>query len=171
MARRRTSGNTSQADHSRIAGNAVVHSADSRIPFSRGTTLKFSVCLTALSVAVVASLGSIACDADPLSPFQPEVTNATDNFQLQATGVLGVTSTRSYSWSNTGTRATINHSTTTTGGSARVSIRDGAGATVYNEVLVPSLNQPTTAGAAGTWTIVLTMTDYSGTLNFRVQKL
>jgi hypothetical protein len=36
---------------------------------------------------------------------------------------------------------------------------------------VPSLNEPTVAGVAGTWKIELTMTNYSGTLNFRAQKL
>jgi hypothetical protein len=32
-----------------------------------------------------------------------------------------------YNWTNTGTRATINHSTTTTAGTAALVIRDGAG--------------------------------------------
>ena len=111
-----------------------------------------------------------SCD-DPLGPFQPEITNATDNFQLQATGVTAVTSTLTYSWANTGTRATVNHSTTTTAGNAQLTIRDAAGATVYDKALVPSLNEPTSVGMPGTWTIQLRLTTYSGTLNFRAQKL
>ena len=121
--------------------------------------------------ALILGLAVSACSSDPLAPFQPEIANATDNFQLQATSVAGVTATKTYSWNNTGTRATINHSTTTTAGSAQVRIVDGAGATVYTKTLVPSLNETSTAGTAGTWTIVLTLTGYSGTLNFRVQKL
>lgn len=109
--------------------------------------------------------------SDPLGPFQPEITNATDSFQLQATDVGAVTSTLTYSWINTGARATINHSTTTTAGSARIVIRDGAGTIVYDKALVPSLNEPTTAGTAGTWTIQLALAGYSGTINFRAQKL
>lgn len=109
--------------------------------------------------------------SDPLEPFEPEITNATDNFQLQATGVAGVTSTFVYSWVNTGTRATINHSTTTTAGSAQLTIRDAGGSTVYDKGLAPSLNEPTSSGTAGTWTIELRLTSYSGTLNFRAQKL
>jgi hypothetical protein len=122
-----------------------------------------------LSLALV--LGSLAACSDPLAPFQPEVSNATDSFALQATGVSNVSSTTSYSWQNTGTRATINHSTTTTAGSAQLIVRDAAGAVVYDRALVPSLNEPTIAGVAGTWSVQLRMTGYSGTLNFRAQKL
>lgn len=109
--------------------------------------------------------------SNPLDPFQPEITNATDNFQLQATGVAAVTSTLVYSWVNTGTRATINHSTTTTAGTAQLTVRDAAGAIVYDKGLAPSLNEPTVSGTAGTWTLQLRLATYSGTLNFRAQKL
>lgn len=124
-----------------------------------------------LGLAVMLAGGLAACSDNPVSPIDPEVTNATDNFQFQATAVVGATVTQSYSWTNTGTRATINHSTTTTAGNAQLTIRDAAGTVVYTKSLVPSLNEPTTVGTAGTWTIVLTMTGYSGTTNFRVQKL
>lgn len=120
--------------------------------------------------ALPAALLLASC-TDPLAPFSPEITNATDNFQLQATGVAGVTSTLTYSWVSTGTRATINHSTTTTAGTAVLSVRDAAGVIVYDKGLIPSLNEPTLTGTAGTWTIQLRLTGYSGTLNFRAQKL
>ena len=113
----------------------------------------------------------LACGDDPLGPFQPEVANAPDNFQAQATDVTGVSATRTYSWPNTGTRATINHSTTTSEGSARVVIRDAGGTIVYEKALSPSLNEPTATGAAGLWSIELRLSTYSGTLNFRAQKL
>ncbi len=122
-------------------------------------------------LAVGLMLFTFACGDDPLAPFQPEITSATDNFQLQATGVATVTTTGTYSWSNSGARATINHSTTTSAGSARILIRDGGGTVVYDKELVPSLNEPTAAGVQGTWTIELRLTNYSGTLNFRAQKL
>ncbi len=111
------------------------------------------------------------CGDDPFAPFQPEVTNATDSFQLQATGVTDVTSTVSYRWMNTGTRATINHSTTTTGGSTLLTVRDAANTVVYTRALSPSLNEPTIVGVSGSWTIQLTTDKYAGTMNFRVQKL
>ena len=133
--------------------------------------MKVAASLRTIGLAVILGGGLTACSTSPLEPFQPEISNATDNFQLQATAVVGVTSTQTYSWRNTGTRATINHSTTTTGGTTQVTIRDAAGTVVYTKPLVPSLNEATATGTTGTWTIVLSMTTYSGTLNFRVQKL
>ena len=109
--------------------------------------------------------------SDSLAPFQPEITNAADNFQMQATGVKNVSTTRTYSWTNSGTRATVNHSTTATAGTAQLTIRDAAGMVVYDRSLVPSLNEATISGTAGTWSIQVRLTTYSGTLNFRAQKL
>ena len=128
--------------------------------------------LHTLALAGIIACGVAACStSNPLLPFEPEISGAPDNFQFQATGVTNVTTTQTYSWTNTGTRATINHSTVTTGGSALLTVRDGAGTTVYTKTLSPSLSEATTVGGAGTWTIVLTLTGYSGTLNFRAQKL
>ena len=129
-----------------------------------------SLVLTVTMVAALAVLAA-ACSNNSLAPFQPEITNATDNFQLQATGVGNVSTTLTYSWSNTGTRATVNHSTTTAAGTTLLVIRDAAGATVYSRALSASLNEATTAGTAGTWTIQLTLSGYSGSLNFRAQRL
>ena len=133
--------------------------------------MKIPASLRSIGLVVIVGGWLTACSSNPLEPFQPEISNATDNFQLQATAVVGVTSTQTYSWSNTGTRATINHSTTTTAGTALLTVRDGAGTVVYTKALVPSLNEATASGTTGTWTIVLSMTAYSGTLNFRAQKL
>ncbi len=126
-------------------------------------------------LALFGLIGTIAAAScsDPVtvSQFQPEITNAADNFQLQATGLTSVTSTLTYTWANSGTRATVNHSTTTTAGTAHLTIRDAGGAVVYDKDLVPSLNEPTVAGTPGNWNIRLQVTNYSGTINFRVQKL
>ncbi len=117
----------------------------------------------------VAALG--ACGGESLSPFQPQISSPSDNFQLQATSVTDVSTTVTYAWVNTGTRATVNHSTTTTAGTTLVVIKDAAGLVVYSRALSPSLSEPTLAGQPGTWSIQLTLQKYSGTLNFRVQKL
>ncbi len=97
-----------------------------------------------LSAAFAFLLGAaVSCSSSTsLAPFQPQISNAADNFQLQATGVANVATTLTYSWSNSGTRATINHSTVTTAGSTLLVIRDGAGATVYSKALSASLNDP-----------------------------
>ena len=112
-----------------------------------------------------------ACSNNSLAPFEPQICNIQDSFQLQATNVSNVSTNLVYTWNNSGTRATINHSTTTTAGSTLLVIKDAVGATVYSKALSPSLNEPTSVGVAGSWTITLTLTNYSGTLNFRAQKL
>lgn len=121
-----------------------------------------------LALAVLAL--AMGCGDDPLAPFEPEVTNATDSFQLQATGVQDLSSTVDYAWENTGTVADVDHSTTTTAGSARLVVLDADGTQVYDRELVPSLNEQTAVGATGDWTVRLVLTDFSGTLNFRLQK-
>ena len=125
----------------------------------------------ALMIASLLMLSACGSDpTDPLAGFEPQVNNATDSFQLQATDVTDVGTVLQYSWENTGTQASVDHSTTTAGGAAGLIIRDAAGATVYDQGLAPSLNEDTSSGTAGTWTIVVGLTGYSGTLNFRVQK-
>lgn len=124
-----------------------------------------------LLVGLFAVVALGACGGDSLSPFQPQISGPTDNFQLQATGVTDVTTTATYTWVNTGTRASVNHSTTTTAGSTLVVIKDAAGVVVYTRALSASLNEPTLAGQPGNWSIQLTLQKYSGSLNFRVQKL
>jgi len=125
-----------------------------------------------ITLASVMAFAIAACGTDPLAPFQPELSNVADNFALQATGVTNVTTTNSYTWANSGTRAVIDHSTTTQSGTALLLIRDAAGTTVYSKALSPSLNEPTSpVGVAGNWTVQVTLTNYTGTMNFRVQKL
>jgi len=108
-----------------------------------------------------ASVVSIAaCSENSLAPYQPEVSNVADNFALQATGVANVTATQSYTWANSGTRATINHSTTTQSGTTLLVIKDASGTTVYSKALSPSLNEPTVpVGVTGNWTLRLTLTN------------
>jgi hypothetical protein len=113
---------------------------------------------------------TLGCSDGPLAPFEPEITNATDSFQLQATDVRDVNTTLDYTWQNTGTIANVDHSTTTTSGSARIVVLAADGSPVYDAALVPSRNEQTAAGTSGAWTVRIVLTSYSGTLNFRVQK-
>lgn len=106
----------------------------------------------------------------PLTPFQPQITNAVDNFQLQATGVTQVTWSHSYLWSNSGDSTTINQATTITAGTATVTISDPNGIQRYTQSLSANGSFGMPKGVAGSWTIRVVLTNYSGTLNFRVQK-
>ena len=132
---------------------------------------RISMKVAACSFVIICILAISQCSDNTLAPFQPQVTSATDNFQLQATGVKNRSATLNYSWENTGTRAKINHSTTTSLGTARLIITDAGGTQVYEKTLVPSLSDTTAIGTSGTWGIRLVLSNYSGTLNFRVQKL
>lgn len=125
--------------------------------------------LRRLSIAALVWMIS-GCSDDPLAPFELEVTNATDSFQLQATDVTNQTTTLTYTWRNTGTIANVNHSTTTSEGSARLVVRSADGTQLYDKALVPSLNEQTDTGQTGDWTIQVVLSNYSGTLNVRLEK-
>ncbi len=105
-----------------------------------------------------------------LAPFQPQINNAPDNFQFQATGVKKVTSTLNYTWQNSGTSANVNQACAITTGTATLVILDANAAQVYSKDLSANGTFQTTTGATGNWTIRVTLAYVSGTLNFRVQK-
>ncbi len=67
--------------------------------------------------------------------------------------------------------ASINHSSAVTAGTATLTIKDAAGTQVYLGALASSGTVMTSpSGVSGNWTIIVTLTNVSGTLNFRVQK-
>ncbi len=123
------------------------------------------------ALALTVGCGSSSNPNAALNAFQPEIVNNTDAFSFQATAVENVSATMVYSWQNTGTQATINHSSAVDSGTVSVTILDANGTQVYSNPLVASLNEPTTAGTAGAWTITVTLTNVYGTLNFRADKL
>lgn len=118
-------------------------------------------------------LGILGCGSSnkSLAPFQPQINNVADNFQLQATGVQNVTSTLSYTWQNTGTSASVNQSCAISAGSASLVILDNNGTQVYSNNLSANGTFTTSAGVTGSWTIRVTLTNNSGDLNFRAQKV
>ena len=130
-----------------------------------------AVLLACSTLFVVVLCGCSDDDPVALAPFEPEIVNVADSFSMQATGVKNVTTTVSYTWNNSATRATIDHSTTSDAGSAVLEIRDSSGTVVYSENLSPSLNEASSEGLAGDWTIQVKFTGYTGTLNFTVQAL
>jgi len=79
----------------------------------------------------------ISCSEDnTLNPqFEPEITNNTDSFEFQATGVNNVSQTLIYTWKNTGTQANINQASNITSGSAILKIEDVNGDFVYQKKL------------------------------------
>jgi hypothetical protein len=116
----------------------------------------------------------IACSKsssnNSLVNFQPEVANTTDNFQLQATNVKQTTTTIDYNWTNSGTSASIDKSGVLTAGAGTLMIYDTNGTNVSTSDLKVTGSSTTSVGVAGTWRIRLVLSNYDGTLNFRVQK-
>ena len=132
------------------------------------TRLTRAVATVALvTVTLLAACGN---NTGPLAPFQPQINNVADNFQFQATGVTNATWTYTYNWSNSGDSATVNQSTTVTAGSATLTISDHNGTQVYSQSLSANGTFGMTKGLHGSWTVKVVFTNYSGTVNFRVQK-
>lgn len=123
-----------------------------------------------IALAAIASVIACGDSTGPLAPFQPQIGNAPDNFQFQASGVTNVTYTFTYAWSNSGDSATVNQSTTTTGGSVTLTISDANGTQLFSQAIGSSGTLGMTKGVHGTWTVKVVFTNYSGTVNFRVQK-
>lgn len=128
--------------------------------------------LSAIAVLASAAAVLLGCSGStgPLAPFQPQINNVADNFQFQATGVTNVTWTYTYTWSNSGDSATVNQATTITGGSAVLAILDNNNTQLYSQSLSANGTFGMAKGLHGSWTIKVAFTNYSGTVNFRVQK-
>ena len=120
-----------------------------------------------VGLAVTAGVG---CSSSTEPGIQPQITNATDNFQYQVSNVQNFTGTQNYNWQHTGTKADVNQATTVTAGSMVLIIKDAAGVEVYNQSLAVNGTVETGVGTAGMWSIKVVYSDASGTVNFRVQK-
>lgn len=101
---------------------------------------------------------------------QLELSNAPDTFQWQVTALSSITQTLEYTWVTSGTTANVNQSANLGGGSADLRIMDAEGVEVYSRSLESNGTFQTSAGAAGSWTVTVTLTKASGALNFRLQK-
>lgn len=130
-----------------------------------------SVKLITLTTFVFLFAGCGGSKNNALAPFQPQINNAPDNFQFQATGIQKVTTTLQYTWQNSGTSATVNQACAITAGTATLVILDASSTQVYSRDLSANGTFATTAGTAGAWTIRVILSNLSGTLNFRVQKV
>jgi ABC-type Fe3+-citrate transport system substrate-binding protein len=125
-----------------------------------------------LSIFTLSILAWTACSKsnNSLAAFQPEISNTTDNFQLQATKVQNVTTTLSFDWTNSGSTANIDKSGAVSSGTAKVTIFDANNTQVYTGDLKLTGSQQTATGVAGKWKIILELSGTAGDLKFRVQK-
>ncbi len=124
--------------------------------------------LRALGLALV--LASAACDgANVIGPDnQLEVSNVAGIFEWQVTALDDVSQTLTYSWTNPGTTANVDQSSSVSAGTATLVVRDAANTQVYSRSLADDGTFTTAAGTTGVWTVVVTLTKTKGTLNFRL---
>ncbi len=128
--------------------------------FVRGRGLAFAAAAALLA----------ACGGTTIAPFQPEVRNLTDSFEFQVTNAKNVSQDLHYNWENTGTMANVNQDSNISNGSAQVMIRDAQDTVVYVRNLADNGTFVTNAGQTGTWKIQVSLSNFSGTINFRAQK-
>ncbi len=132
-----------------------------------------------LSAAMLVLVVTVACgsssnpagpnDSNP-APNTPGITNATDDFQFNLPNVTGYSTNGGYTWKNTGTVARVTQSSSISGGSGTLQIRDAGGRVVYSKGLNEGGTVNTDAGPSGDWRIDITPSGVTGTINFRVQK-
>lgn len=101
---------------------------------------------------------------------QLQVTNATDDFQLQVSNLSNVTQTLQYTWANTGDSASINQATVITGGTATLIIRGPDNVIVYQSDLTANGTFQSSLSTVGAWLIELRLRKADGDVNFRVQR-
>ena len=121
------------------------------------------------AVAAAALVAGCARGGDVMARFQPRIANAADNFQFQVGGLNGVSTTREYTWTNTGQKAEVLQGTQLTGGRAAVTVYDAALTQVYAGDLSAGGSSETITGQAGAWRIRVELTDAAGTVNFGVK--
>jgi len=129
------------------------------------------------AAAAVLALSLSACGGSdggspPIQPqYQPQIVNLTDSFEFQLTNVQNGDGSLTYTWQNTGTKASIDRSSAITAGAVTLTLRDAANAVVYQGALNGvSGSVSSGTGTAGAWTVVVDFTNATGTINFRCQK-
>lgn len=128
----------------------------------------FKQAIYLLIALVFVSCGS---DTNKLSDFDIDtLQNQTNTFELQVNNIKEVEDNISYTWTNEGTKAKIELSSTLSSGSGTITVKDAAGTTVYSSDITLDGTFDTEIGASGSWTIQVKLSEATGTLNFNVEK-
>ena len=130
-----------------------------------GSGLQFIVALTA-----AATLLFSGCHKDPASSHIPEVVNVKDNFHLRMTDVKNHDTLMVYYWPMEGTSANIDQLASIKGGSADILVEDNSLVAVYQTDMRRNGSFTTMSGAPGFWRIKVTLTNFSGLIDFRAQR-
>jgi len=108
---------------------------------------------------------SLSSQNNPQEYVQP------DSFRFQATELDNVTDERTWNWTNTGTTAVVMHRSFVHHGHGRIVLLDAARDTVYDvATLENNLDNESTEGAAGAWTIILQLYGAKGRVDVSIIK-
>jgi len=124
--------------------------------------------LTSLALALFLT----ACgSSNALAPqYQPQVVNTPNvAFSFQATGLQNVTDVLNYTWSASSGSIIIHPATATTSGTITLTVKDAAGAVIYNGTVPATGDITPPAGSGGAWSVRITFSNYTGTTNFALQ--
>ncbi len=121
-------------------------------------------------IAAMCGLAVAACSSPTTPGVQPQIHSLTDSFEFQVSSVSNYSGTLTYTFTNSGTQATVNQASSVTTGTATLVLLDAAGKQLYSHPLSDNGTFLTDVGTAGTWTIRVQMSGASGTFNFRAQK-
>jgi hypothetical protein len=132
--------------------------------------IKFPISILALAL-LASGCGGKSGGSNVLAPqFQPQVVNTPNvAFSFQATGLQGISDALAYNWSVSSGSIVIHPATTTNSGTITLNIRDAAGTVIYDGTVPPSGDITPPNGTPGVWVIRLTLSQYTGTINFAVQ--
>lgn len=123
-----------------------------------------------ITVGVVVMALAACSDAATSPGRDPQIVNATDNFQYQISDIRAFSGNQVYTWQNSGTTAKVNQSAAITSGAVSLVLRDANGTQVYSRSLADNGTFLSSAGVAGTWTVVVSYATADATVNFRVDK-
>jgi len=98
------------------------------------------------------------------------VMNNPDNFSLHIGSVQNFSYKTTYSWENSGTKASVRQASSIAEGVANLEVRDAAGLVVHAKSLRESGSFTTFEGKPGTWKIHFVLNDATGSVTFEVRR-
>ncbi len=98
-----------------------------------------------------------------------QLVNESGTFEWQASTLEEVSQELRYTWTNPGTMANVNQSSSLASGSASLTVTDAAGTRVFFGSLGQNGTFSTSVGATGPWTVTVTLDKVTGDLNFRLE--